>query len=38
MAKAPFSLEDYKEALKINAVYGEKGYTVLMNAIPFAQH
>ena len=27
MAKAPFSLEDYKEALKINAVYGEKGYT-----------
>jgi acetylornithine deacetylase/succinyl-diaminopimelate desuccinylase-like protein len=27
MAKAPFSLEDYKDALKINAVYGEKGYT-----------
>ena len=27
MAKAPFSLEDYKAALKINAVYGEKGYS-----------
>ena len=27
MAKAPFSLEDYKDALKINAVYGEKGYS-----------
>ena len=27
MAKAPFSLEDYKESLEINAVYGEKGYS-----------
>ncbi|MCF6348040.1 MAG: dipeptidase [Flavobacteriaceae bacterium] len=27
MAKAPFSLEDYKKALDIDAVYGEKGYT-----------
>ncbi|QWX84008.1 dipeptidase [Cellulophaga sp. HaHaR_3_176] len=27
MAKAPFSLDAYKDALKINAVYGEKGYT-----------
>ena len=27
MAKAPFSLEDYKDALKIDAVYGEEGYT-----------
>ncbi len=27
MAKAPFSLDDYKAALDINAVYGEKGYT-----------
>lgn len=27
MAKAPFSLEAYKDALKINAVHGEKGYT-----------
>lgn len=27
MAKAPFSLEDYKSALDINAVYGEEGYT-----------
>ncbi len=27
MAKAPFSLEDYKKALNIDAVYGEKGYT-----------
>jgi acetylornithine deacetylase/succinyl-diaminopimelate desuccinylase-like protein len=27
MAKAPFSLEDYKWALDIDAVYGEKGYT-----------
>ena len=27
MAKAPFSIEAYKDALKINAVYGEKGYT-----------
>jgi acetylornithine deacetylase/succinyl-diaminopimelate desuccinylase-like protein len=27
MAKAPFSLENYKKALNINAVYGEKGYT-----------
>ncbi len=27
MAKAPFSLEAYKKALNIDAVYGEKGYT-----------
>ncbi len=27
MAKAPFSLEDYKKALDIEEVYGEKGYT-----------
>jgi acetylornithine deacetylase/succinyl-diaminopimelate desuccinylase-like protein len=27
MAKAPFSLDDYKKALDINEVYGEKGYT-----------
>ncbi len=27
MGEAPFSLEDYKKALNINAVYGEKGYT-----------
>jgi len=27
MAKAPFSLDDYKAALDIDAVYGEKGYT-----------
>lgn len=27
MAKAPFSLEDYKKALDLNDVYGEKGYT-----------
>jgi len=27
MAKAPFSLEDYKKALDIADVYGEKGYT-----------
>ena len=27
MAEAPFSLEDYKEALDIDAVYGEAGYT-----------
>ena len=27
MAKAPFSLEAYKNALDIDAVYGEKGYT-----------
>ncbi|WP_291869066.1 dipeptidase, partial [Maribacter sp.] len=27
MAKAPFSLDAYKSALDINAVYGEKGYT-----------
>jgi len=26
MAKAPFSLEKYKNALKLNDVYGEKGY------------
>jgi len=27
MAKAPFSLEKYKNALKIDDVYGEKGYS-----------
>ncbi|MDB9720773.1 dipeptidase [Winogradskyella sp.] len=27
MAKAPFSLENYKDALDIDAVYGEAGYT-----------
>ncbi|RPD97698.1 dipeptidase [Aureibaculum marinum] len=27
MAKAPFSLEQYKKELDIDAVYGEKGYT-----------
>ena len=27
MAEAPFSLNDYKKALDINAVYGETGYT-----------
>ena len=27
MAKAPFSLDDYKTALNIDAVYGEEGYT-----------
>ena len=27
MAKAPFSLENYKKALDIDAVYGEEGYT-----------
>ena len=27
MAKAPFSLENYKKALQINATFGEKGYT-----------
>jgi acetylornithine deacetylase/succinyl-diaminopimelate desuccinylase-like protein len=27
MAKAPFSLENYKNALDIDAVYGEEGYT-----------
>ncbi len=27
MAEAPFSLENYKEALDIDAVYGEKGYS-----------
>ncbi|NND15343.1 MAG: dipeptidase [Eudoraea sp.] len=27
MAKAPFSLEEYKSALDIDAVYGEKGYS-----------
>ncbi|MEY8850087.1 dipeptidase [Psychroserpens sp. XS_ASV72] len=27
MAKAPFSLDAYKSALDIDAVYGEKGYT-----------
>lgn len=27
MAEAPFDLDDYKKALDIDAVYGEKGYT-----------
>jgi acetylornithine deacetylase/succinyl-diaminopimelate desuccinylase-like protein len=27
MAKAPFSLDDYKSALDIDAVYGEEGYS-----------
>ncbi|WP_405562468.1 dipeptidase [Polaribacter sp. Asnod6-C07] len=27
MAKAPFSLDDYKDALKIDDVYGEKGFS-----------
>ncbi|AWH73495.1 dipeptidase [Dokdonia sp. Dokd-P16] len=27
MGEAPFSLDEYKEALDIDAVYGEKGYT-----------
>jgi len=27
MAKAPFNLKNYKKALDIDAVYGEKGYT-----------
>ncbi|HSQ46178.1 MAG TPA: M20/M25/M40 family metallo-hydrolase, partial [Lutibacter sp.] len=27
MAKAPFSLDDYKKALDIEEIYGEKGYT-----------
>ena len=27
MAKAPFSLDDYKDALDIDDVYGEKGYS-----------
>jgi acetylornithine deacetylase/succinyl-diaminopimelate desuccinylase-like protein len=27
MAKAPFSLDDYKKALDLKDVYGEKGYT-----------
>ena len=27
MAKAPFSLDNYKDALKIDEVYGEKGYS-----------
>ncbi|WP_298484371.1 dipeptidase [uncultured Maribacter sp.] len=27
MAKAPFSLENYKKTLNINAIYGEEGYT-----------
>ncbi|MEP3207887.1 MAG: dipeptidase [Maribacter sp.] len=27
MAKAPFSLEDYQDALDITSVYGEEGYT-----------
>lgn len=27
MAKAPFSLDDYKKSLNINDIHGEKGYT-----------
>jgi acetylornithine deacetylase/succinyl-diaminopimelate desuccinylase-like protein len=27
MAKAPFSLENYKKSIEIDAVYGEKGYS-----------
>lgn len=27
MAKAPFSLDEYKKALDLNDIYGEKGYT-----------
>lgn len=27
MAKAPFKLDDYKKALDLNDIYGEKGYT-----------
>jgi len=29
MNKAPFDIEKYKQDLKVDAVYGEKGYTVL---------
>ncbi len=29
MAKAPFDLKSYKEALKINKVWGEKGYSTI---------
>ena len=29
MAKAPFNVEDYKNEIKINAIYGETGYTTL---------
>ncbi|MGB4204539.1 MAG: dipeptidase [Bacteroidales bacterium] len=29
MAKAPFDLEQYKKALKINEVWGEKGYSTI---------
>lgn len=32
MAKAPFSLDDYKKALDIEAVEGEEGYTTLERA------
>ncbi len=32
MAKAPFSLDDYKKALNIEDVYGEKGFTTLERA------
>ena len=37
MAKAPFSLEDYKESLHINAFMAKKA-TQPTNATPFAQH
>ena len=29
MAKAPFNLEEYKKALDVRAVHGEKGYTTI---------
>jgi len=32
MAEAPFDLEEYKEKLDIDAVYGEKGYSTLERA------
>jgi acetylornithine deacetylase/succinyl-diaminopimelate desuccinylase-like protein len=32
MNKAPFSLEEYKKALDINDVWGEKGYTTIERA------
>ena len=32
MAKAPFSLDDYKKALNIDDVHGEKGYTTYERA------
>lgn len=32
MAKAPFSLQEYKDALDLGAVYGEKGFSTLERA------